>query len=139
MGKIFDVETGAEIIAESQFRNPTNYQLGDFDKDTEVNNEPSMTVPDESFTIQEILEKFTRGVLPDIAMKNAMFDNQEEFDGFEAENPVDITEVEEQLTEVNARLKSSASKSVKAKKSEATTTKEEEANESKPEAKKAEE
>lgn len=137
MEEVYDVETGELIDVKTQFRNHNNFKLNQFEKDTEVFEGVTMTVPDESMTVKEILEKFTRGVLPDIA-KVAEYDEVENFDGFETENPVDITEVEAQLTEVNERLKFSASVSGKAKKSVATTTKEEEASDIEPEASEAE-
>jgi hypothetical protein len=66
----------------------------------------SMTVPDESITLQEILQRFTRGVDPmltRIPNKN---------DGLELEDDVinfkdlsDITEIEETLSDLKSRIK----------------------------------
>lgn len=62
----------------------------------EVNKEPSLTVPDMSFTIQELLERFTS--IPEI-MKQGFYDDDPTFDdGY----PLDVDLVDIQENELNA-------------------------------------
>lgn len=42
-----------------------------------INDEPSLTVPDQSLTVREILDRFTKGIPVDIGMQ----DNSLEYDG----------------------------------------------------------
>jgi hypothetical protein len=92
-----------EVVDKAWYRRPANYQLGQFDKDTEKNREKSLTIPDQSYTVREIIEKFSRGVPMDIGSEGT-FENVEEFDENETENAVDITDVESQLSEVQNRI-----------------------------------
>lgn len=45
----------------------TNYNFVLEEVDKEHNHAPSLTVPDMSYTMKEIIEKFTQGVLPDLS------------------------------------------------------------------------
>ena len=79
------------------FRTPFNIDKNH--EDLEFNNEKSLTVPDQSFTIREILERFTSGIAPPIS-RQAEYDDEEylidENIDFE-ENIVDITEATEKF------------------------------------------
>ena len=44
----------------------------------EVNNLPSETIPDKSYTIQELLYKFTQGVLPDVSVNENYDENYDD-------------------------------------------------------------
>lgn len=108
-----DIETGeiipVEEVSKTWYRKPANYVLGQFDKDLENKREVSMTIPDESYTIREVLEKFTRG-LPIDGVNEGNYENPEDFEAESFENAIDITDVEEQLTEVNKRIAEKKSK-----------------------------
>lgn len=59
------------------------------EKEGEINNLPSLTVPDDSLSIQEILINFSRGTLPPIS-KLPQYANPEDNDIFmETEHPLD--------------------------------------------------
>lgn len=74
----------------------------------EVNKEPSLTVPDMSFSIQELLERFT--TMPEI-MRPAMYD---ENPGFDDALPVDVDLVDIQENEMYTEsLKQSARQQIK--------------------------
>lgn len=109
MKEIFDIVTGEKIEYKSQFRNPSNYEFGQFHKDIEEKTGISMTVPDLSYTVREILEKFTRGV-PMELNNEGTYEELEDFTGLEPENAIDITEVEEQLSVVNSRIETAKAK-----------------------------
>lgn len=62
---------------------------------TEIKGE-SMTVPDESFTIPEILEKFTRGVDPMLSKLGHGFDEQDvDFEDLPENWIQDLTDIDE--------------------------------------------
>lgn len=113
-----DEETGevkempAEVVDKTWYRRPSNYHLGQFDKDIETNREPSLTVPDQSYTVREILEKFTRGLPLDVEQEGT-YDEIEDFTGFEPEKAIDITDVETQLNDINERISLAKSKATK--------------------------
>lgn len=113
-----DEETGevqeipAEKVDKTWHRRPSNYHLGQFDKDIETKREPSLTVPDQSYTVREILEKFTRGLPLDI-QKEGSYDEIEDFSGYEPEKAIDITDVETQLNDINERISSAKSKATR--------------------------
>jgi hypothetical protein len=52
-----------------------------------VSDEPSMTVPDQSLTVSEILDRYTRGLAPPIA-RDPIYDDRENLD-FDDVDPVD--------------------------------------------------
>ena len=57
--------------------------------DGEINNSPSLTVPDDSLSIQEILINFTRGTLPPIS-KTSIYGSEEENAAFlDTDHPLD--------------------------------------------------
>lgn len=70
---------------ETIHRTVNNFTLGEFKGDMEVNEEPSMTVPDMSYSIKEILEKFTNGVDLMVSKMPQYAENQELVDEFEQE------------------------------------------------------
>jgi hypothetical protein len=83
----------------------TNYQ---FTKSGhEINDLASETLPDQSYTIREILEKFSVNNIPQILLKSQYADNQDEND-FEdmditMQRGTDITDVEERLQNLNSK------------------------------------
>lgn len=119
MKETIDKTTG-EILEKPKYRNSDNFKLGQSEKDFEENNEPSMTVPDESFTIKEILEKYTRGIAPNIFRTPSYAPDEVDFDDMTITdgNDFDVTDVEAEYSVVNQRIEASKSKSEKPKKGE---------------------
>lgn len=66
----------------------------------EVNNLPSLTIPNETYTIRELLEKHTRGVMPDIAMEGTYGEEEPDFDSPDLNqiHQMDLYDVQEHLT-----------------------------------------
>lgn len=118
MAKILVEETTGEVInipeevvSKEWYRRPANYVIGQFDKDMEKGGGKSLTVPNESYTIREILEKFTRGLPLDVE-KEGYYENPEEIaEGFE--NAIDITDVEEQSNILNSKIAEAKQSKVK--------------------------
>lgn len=90
------VEIPVEEVSKEWYRRPANFKLGQFDKDIEKGGGVSLTVPDQSYTVREILEKFTRGIPLDVQVEGS-YDNPEENEMESFENAIDITDVENQL------------------------------------------
>lgn len=69
--------------------------------------EPSLTIPDETLSIQEILYRFTNGIV-DFDMRNAAFDGEfdKNDDGFKAidEDVNPINDVELSLSDLHERM-----------------------------------
>lgn len=100
----------------------------------EVFTNPSMTVPDESYTIQEILEKYSRGINLNIE-RQGEYDNSEDFDIIDQRQLVkDYADIPEVVYLQNEIKKEKLSKR-KGKDENAKLTKEVEQPESVPEAK----
>lgn len=83
---------------------------GTFEKKGEVNNLPSMTVPDQSMTIKEIMDKYTRGI-PVNAAKVPIYDEDDDMPDLRT---LDISEIadlrhqyEAELQETTTKLKNS--------------------------------
>ena len=106
------LETVPEIVEKNWYRRPANYQFGQFDKDMETKREPSLTVPDQSYTVREILEKFTRGLPLDVVQEGS-YDEIEDFSGYEPEKAIDLTDVETQLNDINERISLAKSKATR--------------------------
>jgi hypothetical protein len=78
--------------------------------------EPSMTVPDQSLTVREILERYVRGIAPSCAY-DPLYDDREDLD-FDDANPAespdfdlsDIDSHERKLQSLAAELRNSKSK-----------------------------
>lgn len=62
-----------------------NLQYNYKDNQGEINNEPSETVPNQSFTVGEVLLRFSNGTLPNI-VQPVYYDDNDDFDN------VDITQ-----------------------------------------------
>lgn len=75
----------------------------------EINLKPSVTVPDQSLTIQQILELFTRGIDPPSIMKNGVgYDNPDWDDLDVTQNPAfDIIDAKKGLDEIRAKIEES--------------------------------
>lgn len=70
---------------ETIHRTDNNFKLGELKGDMEENNDPSLTVPDMSYSIREILEKFTQGIDLQVSKNPQYAENQELIDEFEQE------------------------------------------------------
>ncbi len=68
----------------------------------EVNEEPSLTQPSLSYSVQEILEKHVRGINLPVMLKTSF--EEGDIDSPQISKAVDVTEVEEMLEETNARI-----------------------------------
>lgn len=68
---------------ETIHRTDNNFKLGELKGDMEENNDPSLTVPDMSYSIREILEKFTQGIDLQVSKNPQYAENQELIDEFE--------------------------------------------------------
>lgn len=60
------------------YRTWYNYKLTE--EDQEKNSGDLITIPDQAYTIKEILEKFTNGVLPDLTKLSGYPDEEPTFD-----------------------------------------------------------
>jgi len=115
---ILDTETGEvidkpeEVITQDWYRRPANFVMGQFNKDMENTREKSMTVPDEAYTVREVLEKFSRG-LPLNIVSEGSYDNPEDFENESFENAIDITDVEEQVNVLNTKIAEAKQSKVK--------------------------
>lgn len=78
-----------------KFRTPYNYDhtLEKYESDFG----PSITVPDQSLTVREILDRFVSGIAPPI-FQDGSYDDDADFDDDDIRSFVDRTELEEQLT-----------------------------------------
>lgn len=112
---------------------------GKYIKHGEINSGEKMTIQNEAYTIRELLEKFTTGVLSRDMLKRSGIEY--EYDesvmmSFEPEPYVDRTDIEEHASMINSKI--SAAKKAK-EKATTTTSEAKEAKEAKTEAKKADE
>lgn len=71
----------------------------------EINNLPSMTVPDQSYTVRDLLERFTTGVLP-VSSRTPVYSDNPDFDNYdEIENPdFDLSDYHSGMLELEASL-----------------------------------
>lgn len=69
------------------FRTPYNFILNT--RDMEANTGLSLTIPGQSYTVREILEKFTRGLAPRVS-KNGVFEEDPSFDTIDATQSPDF-------------------------------------------------
>ena len=77
----------------------------------------SMTVPDQTFTIEEILERSLRGQLPPISQKVYYDENPDETFEYMQPRPIDPTEVadaRQRLDSIQTSIKSQQEASAKA-------------------------
>lgn len=74
--------------------------------DGEVNNEPSLTVPDQSLTIPEILDMYTRGLSIDQLIKPTVGYDDPSWDDIDPtlDPTFDVLSAKIQLDEINANL-----------------------------------
>lgn len=66
--------------------------------DGEVNTKPSMTVPDQALTVREIIDRFTRGLAPQIAFEKVYSDENPDIRG------LDIVQLEELRKETSETI-----------------------------------
>lgn len=60
-----------------KFRIKTPFNYMEFEQDHEVNNEPSLTIPDQTMTIPEILERYARGLPIGGSNENEYYDEDD--------------------------------------------------------------
>ena len=85
----------------------TKYNFDPIEAIGEINEEPSLTVPDMNYTVREMLDKFVRGHELPVA-EFGLFDEEEELDSWEI-NPrrlgtYDLTDLTEMQLELEANL-----------------------------------
>lgn len=84
---------------------------------TQYNNEPSinelqyepgisLTVPDMSYTVQQIMDKFTSGNVPDIQNNNMAYDDEPSFDDITRPYDLDLADISALKAELEIRLQS---------------------------------
>lgn len=63
----------------------------------EVNEQPSLTIPDEAYTIQEIFERSASGLIDTTQTRQGYYPDDSEFDDIDLEkiSRLDFTEIEE--------------------------------------------
>lgn len=83
-----------------KFRTPYNYDCES--ESYEKNELPSVTVPDESYTIQELLTRFTSGTMPPIWM-DGEYDEDPDDDTIVESPGMDIVDVHEYMNELAER------------------------------------
>lgn len=71
----------------------------------EENTEPSQTIPSQSYTIQELLEKHTRGIVPQNVLRAASYTENPDWDSPDLGklSRLDVTDKEVVKTRVKAR------------------------------------
>jgi len=85
----------------------TKYNFDPVEAIGEINEEPSMTVPDMNYTVREMLDKFVRGhELP--VRQSGQFDDEDDLESWEV-NPLnlgsyDLTDLTEMQLELEANL-----------------------------------
>jgi len=70
-----------------------NYTTAQFEHELIINDEDSLTVPDMSYTIQELMEKFTQGNDPNV-WQEGEYDENQDLDQ-EIEEYEDLTDIDE--------------------------------------------
>lgn len=71
----------------------TSYNYEEFSPAGEINKEPSLTVPNQSYTIQEILLRFTTGIPPAVSQPYYYESDQEDID-FDSYNPANAYNID---------------------------------------------
>lgn len=94
----------------------------------EKNTMPSLTVPDQSMSILQIMQNHSRGIMPGV--KTPLYHDEATIDQESGRDirTMDIVEVTEELQEINDRLQQTA-REKQAKKAEASALKEQQARE----------
>lgn len=75
----------------------------------EVNSGELITVPDQSYTIEELLDKFSHGIVPAVQMQGTYDDDGSDSPAFV---PDDATDVQERYAELSSRVVSERKKAV---------------------------
>lgn len=85
-----------------QFDNSTKNYIG---CQMEVNNMPGKTIPDQSLTVRQIMQRHTAGV--PLNVKTPQFHNEDEIDNYNGKDPrtMDLVELHEELQEIGERQK----------------------------------
>lgn len=91
------------------FTTPYTYALHVEQGFVEFNDEPSMTVPDQSYTIRDLIDRFTRGIAPPVG-QDGLYSEEDELEDFYVDpwrhitDLSDITEMEMDLAARKAEL-----------------------------------
>lgn len=88
-------------MAKTKFQNQYNYVPG------QRNEKPvgeSLTVPDQSYSIKDILEKYTRGIAPMVSKEPLYEENPDINSPDILDNAIDITEVQEAYNATTERI-----------------------------------
>ena len=85
-----------------------NCWYNDHEYPGQINNEPSMTVPNQSLTVKQILEKHVNGIRLSIG-KVGIYDEEADIDDVVLKSSMDVTEVQELYDNEVQNLKSKAS------------------------------
>lgn len=95
-----------EMTARPEYENRTHYNFNLTKHDMEYNNGPSLTVPDQAFTVKEVLEKYTNGVLPDLTKNGSYPDTEPSFDDTDPiQDPAfDLADATQLLQEIAIKL-----------------------------------
>lgn len=95
-----------------KYRVRTHLEYGERSKG-EINSGEILTIPDESYTIDEILEKFTKGIKLDI-MHEGSYSDSDDFDDVDERTYLndlsDIEDIESSMVARRSRAKAKASK-----------------------------
>lgn len=91
-----------------RFRHAYNFELNDSSMTS--NDEPSMTIPDESYTVQELFRRFAAGIAPPVS-QNPHFELDENSDDFDSYDPIedpsfDMVDAVAEIETVNVKKKS---------------------------------
>lgn len=126
MATIFDSPDGRQFIVR---RGGQQFEL--FSEDMEHPVGPSMTVPDQSMTVQEILMKFTSGMDPGV-VREGVYSDTEDFDDLDLSqvNSMDLVDREDlarensqRIDDLNAELRAKQGKVEVQKRSKRLTSK----------------
>lgn len=85
----------------------------DPDLSTEINSGELLVVPDQSYTIPEIIEKFTRGISLNI-MREASYSDTDDFDEVDERSMIkDYTDIQESVERIRERKERKSKKTSK--------------------------
>jgi len=77
----------------------TKHNFGEFDLTHELNNQPSMTIPDQTMSMRTILDRYARG-LPIGGTREGIFDDETETTRGINPKTLDLTDIQ-RLKEIN--------------------------------------
>lgn len=94
----------------------TPYNADNFPKEAEENDEPSMTIPDESMSVREIMNRYAKG-LPLMGQRVPMYDSENEIDlpDLTGKDLAEIQEIREQVQQEIYSIKDKAAQEAREK------------------------